>query len=76
MALRDEGLLPGENVLGDTGEDNERVVASVAILDSLSLAQQAVSDGRWTTVDRVVLRRPEMESLARLLISLGYGKDA
>lgn len=74
-----DNLLPGETVLTQSASPDAgalRVVASVAILDTLSLSGQSMSGDRWVTDDRVVLRRDEMEALARLLISLGYGKGA
>lgn len=73
-----DNLLPGEAVLTQASNpdaDVMRVVASVAVLDTLSLAAQSRAGDRWTTDDRVVLRRDEMEALARLLISIGYGKE-
>lgn len=75
-----DNLLPGEAVLTQADDHDAggmRIVASVAVLDTLSLSGQSLaSDGRWVTQDRIVLRRDEMEALARLLIDLGYGKGS
>lgn len=68
-------LLPGEGVLTQDLDSEMRIVASVAVLDTLSLAAQSRVGDRWTTDDRVVLRRDEMEALSRLLISIGYGRE-
>lgn len=68
-----ERLLPGEVVLTDTDVDvGTRVVASVTVLDTLSIAVQYCEAGRWVPADRVVLGRQEMQALGRLLKSIGY----